>query len=57
LPPKDLPFPACPRPPELPGFALSYAFETSKNAKLEGIKQAFSEFRTALWKDSMVASI
>ena len=34
---------------ELPGFAVSYAFETSNKAKLDRIKQSFRELADVLW--------
>jgi decaprenylphospho-beta-D-ribofuranose 2-oxidase len=46
--PKDLPF-LLSASAELPGFAVSYAFETSNRAKLDRIKQSFSELADVLW--------
>jgi decaprenylphospho-beta-D-ribofuranose 2-oxidase len=34
-----------------PGFAVSYAFETSKRSTLEAARQAFTELADMLWKD------
>jgi decaprenylphospho-beta-D-ribofuranose 2-oxidase len=34
----------------LPGFAVSYAFETSSRARLDRAKQAFDELADALWE-------
>jgi decaprenylphospho-beta-D-ribofuranose 2-oxidase len=47
--PKDLPFPLSAS-AELPGFAVSYAFETSNEATLERVKEAFSELADDLWE-------
>ncbi|MGH2992424.1 MAG: FAD-binding oxidoreductase [Solirubrobacterales bacterium] len=45
--PRDLPFPLSAS-ADLPGFAVSYAFETSNPATLERVKQAFIELADAL---------
>ena len=45
--PKDLPFPLSAS-ADLPGFAVSYAFETSNSATLERVKEAFVELSDAL---------
>ena len=34
----------------LPGFAVSYAFETSSAARLERAKEAFTELADVLWE-------
>jgi decaprenylphospho-beta-D-ribofuranose 2-oxidase len=47
--PKDLPF-LLSASAELPGFAVSYAFETSNQATLERVKEAFSELADDLWE-------
>jgi decaprenylphospho-beta-D-ribofuranose 2-oxidase len=36
---------------DLPGFAVSYAFETSNKRTLERAKEAFTELADDLWKD------
>jgi decaprenylphospho-beta-D-ribofuranose 2-oxidase len=47
--PKDSPFPfLLSASADLPGFAVSYAFETSEKAELERIKGAFSEMAEVL---------
>ena len=48
--PRDLPFPLSAT-ADRPGFAVSYAFETSNAATLERVKGAFSELTDALWKE------
>jgi decaprenylphospho-beta-D-ribofuranose 2-oxidase len=45
--PRDLAFPLSAS-ADLPGFAVSYAFETSSKARLERIKQAFAELADVL---------
>jgi decaprenylphospho-beta-D-ribofuranose 2-oxidase len=45
--PKDLPFPLSAS-AERPGFAVSYAFETSKPATLERVRRAFTELADVL---------
>jgi decaprenylphospho-beta-D-ribofuranose 2-oxidase len=35
---------------DLPGFAVSYAFETSNRARLDHVKQAFNELADVLWE-------
>jgi decaprenylphospho-beta-D-ribofuranose 2-oxidase len=47
--PKDLPFPLSAS-ADLPGFAVSYAFETSNRKTIERVKQAFSELADVLWE-------
>lgn len=47
--PKDYPF-ALSASADLPGFACSYAFETSNEDTLERAKEAFSELADALWE-------
>jgi decaprenylphospho-beta-D-ribofuranose 2-oxidase len=47
--PKDLPFPLSAS-ADLPGFAVSYAFETSNRNTLERVKQAFAELADVLWE-------
>ena len=47
--PRDLPF-LLSASADLPGFAVSYAFETSKPARLERAKEAFNELADVLWE-------
>jgi decaprenylphospho-beta-D-ribofuranose 2-oxidase len=47
--PRDLPF-LLSASADLPGFAVSYAFETSKRATLERAKEAFNELADVLWE-------
>ncbi len=47
--PKDLPFPLSAS-ADLPGFAVSYAFETSNEATIERVKEAFTELADVLWE-------
>jgi decaprenylphospho-beta-D-ribofuranose 2-oxidase len=46
--PQDLPF-RLSASADLPGFAVSYAFETSNRRILEGAQQAFTELADVLW--------
>ncbi|HZA88743.1 MAG TPA: FAD-binding oxidoreductase [Solirubrobacterales bacterium] len=46
--PKDLPFDLSAS-ADLPGFAVSYAFETSNRATIERVKEAFIELADVLW--------
>lgn len=34
-----------------PGFAVSYAFETSRRSRLDGAREAFNELADLLWED------
>jgi decaprenylphospho-beta-D-ribofuranose 2-oxidase len=34
-----------------PGFAVSYAFETSRQSRLDGAREAFNELADLLWED------
>ena len=47
--PRDLPF-LLSASAELPGFAVSYAFETSRRGRLERVEAAFSELADVLWE-------
>jgi decaprenylphospho-beta-D-ribofuranose 2-oxidase len=47
--PKDLPFPLSAS-AELPGFAVSYAFETSRKRTIERVQEAFTELADVLWE-------
>jgi decaprenylphospho-beta-D-ribofuranose 2-oxidase len=47
--PRDLPF-LLSASADLPGFAVSYAFETSNRRRLERVEAAFSELADALWE-------
>jgi decaprenylphospho-beta-D-ribofuranose 2-oxidase len=47
--PRDLPFPLSAS-VDLPGFAVSYAFETSNRATIERVKEAFVELADVLWE-------
>jgi len=48
--PRDLPF-ALSASADVPGFAASYAFETSNAKRLARVKQAFIELADVLWED------
>jgi decaprenylphospho-beta-D-ribofuranose 2-oxidase len=47
--PRNLPFPLSVS-ADLPGFAVSYAFETSNGARIERVKEAFTELADVLWE-------
>jgi decaprenylphospho-beta-D-ribofuranose 2-oxidase len=49
--PKDAPFPfLLSASADLPGFAVSYAFEASNDQEAERVKQAFSDMANVLWE-------
>src|SRR6185436_8704014 len=48
--PQDLPF-RLSASADMPGFAVSYAFETSKEDVLARAQQAFIEMADVLWRD------
>jgi decaprenylphospho-beta-D-ribofuranose 2-oxidase len=48
--PRDLPF-LLSASADMPGFAVSYAFETSNRKTLERVKEAFDELADVLWEN------